>query len=74
MKQPHSYTVRELGVLLAAIDNDILGYDSLFQHALFGVVTSPSEQTRGFNFKVTNLLLMTIHCAETILFLDFIIL
>lgn len=55
--------------LLAAVDDDILWLNPAFQHALLGVVTTPTEQSWGFDPEVTNLLLVSIHYTEAILLL-----
>jgi hypothetical protein len=58
--------------LLAAIDNDILWKGPGFQHALFGMVASPSEQTGRLDLEVSDLLLVAVHKAEPVLLLNLI--
>lgn len=39
---------------LAAVDDDIFRLDPFFQHSLFGMFASSSEQTWGLNLEVSN--------------------
>lgn len=58
---------------LAAVDDDILRLYPFFQHSLFRVLTSTSEQTWRFNLEVADTFLMVVQQTVTILIHDFLI-
>lgn len=59
--------------LLAAVDDDILWLDPLLQHALFGMLSSASEQARGLNLKVANALFVVVQQAKAELLSDLLV-
>ena len=59
---------------LATVDDDFLWHGALFQHALFGVVPSASEQAWGLDTEVPNLLPMSVNGAPAILLYHLLIL
>lgn len=50
--------------LLAAVNNDILWLDPLFEHAHLGVFATSTKQTWRLNFEVADTLLMMVQQTE----------
>lgn len=53
---------------LATIDNDVFWHNSSLQHAHFGMVATPSEETWRLNLEVGNPFFVIIHDTKTIFF------
>jgi hypothetical protein len=57
---------RDLRVL-RAVDDNVLRHDTALDFAHLRVFTSTTEQGRGLNFEVTDLFLVPVDRAETVL-------
>lgn len=60
--------VQSIPCSLAAINDDVFWHDPSLQHAHFGMVATPSEETWGFNLEVGDPLLVVIHDTKAIFF------
>lgn len=56
-----------MNLLLAAVDDDVLGLDPFLQHALFGVLASTPEQPRRLNLKVAYALFVLVQQTVAVL-------
>lgn len=55
---------------LAAVDDNVLGPDSAFEHPHFRMVSTTTKQAWGLNAEVSNTFLVVVHDAKAILLQD----
>lgn len=65
---------QEKGDVLAAVDDDVLWHNAFFEHSPFRMVSSSSEQSRGLNAEIADLLPVMVDHAEAVLLDDLLIL
>lgn len=68
-----NFNVSSLLHLLATVDDDVLWLDSLLQHALFGMLSSATEQARRLNLEVAYALLVVVQQAVAVLLSDLLV-
>lgn len=64
--EPHHHP-RPPGILLAAVDDDVLRPDAALQHAHLGMVATTTEQAGRLDAEVGDALLVVVHDAEAVL-------
>ena len=76
LSPPPAYLLKCRGslVLLAAVDDDILGADTALKHAHLGVVPATAEQARRLDAEVGDALAVVVHDAEAVLLQDALVL